>query len=252
MAQLLAAQIPIRVEPVRVARGEPEPGCAVGLGQFIADFHPAGWRGHGGTEGIPLAGAADGRAGRRVAHQQDGRDFQFGLTGRPDDAAGLHAGGGGGPGGANRPLGFGRQFGRRSARRLGFGGDAGRALGFGGDCGPGRRGGLGLGGSLGDALGLAGHGWLRGPGGLGLGSRFGDAPGLAGRGCHGGDNGGWSSGGGRLEDTTGRFLVRLHRILRGERGGRATPYLTGCSLCATSGRAQRKFPGGQKRGSIFP
>ncbi len=77
---LFARQIPVRVKPVRVARGQGKFLGAVGFGQF--GFRRLKMRrGRRGTERIFFAGAADGRRRGLVAFKQNGRHFD-GLAAR--------------------------------------------------------------------------------------------------------------------------------------------------------------------------
>ncbi len=80
---LLARQIPLRVKPVRVARGQGKFLGAVGLGQFgFRRFKMR--RGRRGAEREFFAGTADGRRRGRVAFQQNRRDFDgFAADRRP-------------------------------------------------------------------------------------------------------------------------------------------------------------------------
>src|SRR5664280_1594532 len=73
---LLARQIPMRVKPVRVARGQKKFFRAVSFGQFgFRYFKMLRWR-HGAKRVLP-AGAAGGRRRGLVAFEQERRDFNF-------------------------------------------------------------------------------------------------------------------------------------------------------------------------------
>ena len=73
---LLARQIPMRVKPVRVARGQKKFFGAVSFGQFGFRRFKMLRRRHG-AERIFLAGAAGGRRRGLVAFEQERRDFNF-------------------------------------------------------------------------------------------------------------------------------------------------------------------------------
>jgi hypothetical protein len=73
---LLARQIPMRVKPVRVARGQKKFLCAVGLGQFGFRRFKMLRRRHGAERVFP-AGAAGGRRRGLVAFEQERRNFNF-------------------------------------------------------------------------------------------------------------------------------------------------------------------------------
>ena len=77
---LVVRQIPMRVKPVRIARGQKKPLRAVSLGQFgIRRFKM--WRRRHGAECEFPAGAGDGRRCGLVAFEQERRNFNFFAAG---------------------------------------------------------------------------------------------------------------------------------------------------------------------------
>ena len=110
--ELFTGQIPVRVKPVRVARGEQQPLRAIRFRQR-RQLRPArGRRGGGrGSEGVTLAGTAGGRGRRGVAFEQKGGNLRHGFLRR-------------------LRLGRGRAAGRRSGFRSGSRTRLGRLRGF--------------------------------------------------------------------------------------------------------------------------
>ena len=74
---LLARQIPVRVKPVRVARGEKKFSRAVGFGQFGFRRFQNVARAASGPSEYFSTGTADGRRRGLIAFEQNGRNFDF-------------------------------------------------------------------------------------------------------------------------------------------------------------------------------
>ena len=82
---LVPGQIPVRVQPVRIAGRQKQLARAIALGQFgLRRLKLLGGRHR--TQGIFLTRTADWWRGRTVAFQQNGGDLKFFVPGRSADS----------------------------------------------------------------------------------------------------------------------------------------------------------------------
>src|SRR5437764_8564791 len=81
--ELLAGQVPMGVEPMRVAGGEHQLFCAVRFGQLARFYRcPDVFRWRRGSERIALSGTAHRWRGWFVAFEQQGRDLDRSFSAR--------------------------------------------------------------------------------------------------------------------------------------------------------------------------